>query len=309
MCDRLRGCPPWTRTWPSPAPELPGPRRSRRTHVSGDRRSGRVGGARMTGLRHESTRSSTPTPGRLLKTGSAALGTGEKGSLPASGRHVSGNWHGPSLTSPASQLAPGILKQGPRRSWSKNSASRPASRPLDLVFPRWDRGSLPEEIQEAVSTAVVEDENIDQAGRPITRSPAPIAGHMFHHLRGRADVDGEVREQEGGTTLRILLKLAEQSMATPGLPRPGEDSPFVRPLLRRTFCPTVNAGRSCARHHGGRRRGLEPIGLFASSEWAGLFLHLFSTRARSRRAAQTPLVASPDRRCPWCWLCRGPGLI
>jgi fructose-bisphosphate aldolase class II len=163
-----------------------------------------VVGGEEDGVANEINEKLYTTPEDYLKV-VAALGTGEKGRYLLAATF--GNVHG--VYKPGNvKLRPEILKQG-QEVVTKELGLPPGSKPFDLVF-HGGSGSLPEEIQEAVSYGVVKM-NIDtDAQYAFTR---PIAGHMFTNYDGVLKVDGEVGNKKAYDP-RSYLKLAEQSMAT-----------------------------------------------------------------------------------------------
>jgi fructose-bisphosphate aldolase class II len=161
-----------------------------------------VVGGEEDGVANEINEKLYTTPEDYLKT-VEALGTGEKGRFLLAATF--GNVHG--VYKPGNvKLRPEILKQG-QDVVSQRLGLPAGSKPLDLVF-HGGSGSLPEEIQEAVSYGVVKM-NIDtDAQYAFTR---PIAAHMFTNYDGVLKVDGEVGNKKTYDP-RSYLKLAEQSM-------------------------------------------------------------------------------------------------
>ncbi|HYS37374.1 MAG TPA: class II fructose-bisphosphate aldolase [Pseudonocardiaceae bacterium] len=172
-----------------------------KAHVILEIEVGVVGGEED-GVANEINEKLYTTPDDYLKT-VEALGTGEKGRFLLAATF--GNVHG--VYKPGNvKLRPEILRQG-QEVVSQKLGLPAGSKPLDLVF-HGGSGSLPEEIQEAVSYGVVKM-NIDtDAQYAFTR---PIAGHMFTNYDGVLKVDGEVGNKKAYDP-RSYLKLAEQSM-------------------------------------------------------------------------------------------------
>jgi fructose-bisphosphate aldolase, class II len=162
-----------------------------------------VVGGEEDGISHDINEKLYSAPGDFESTVDA-LGSGEKGRYLLAATF--GNVHG--VYKPGNvKLRPEILKQGQEAAAAK--LGLPAgSKPFDLVF-HGGSGSLPEEIQDAVSYGVVKM-NIDTDTQyAFTR---PIADHMFKNYDGVLKVDGEVGSKKAYDP-RSYLKVAEQAMA------------------------------------------------------------------------------------------------
>ena len=133
-----------------------------------------------------------------------ALGSGEKGRYLLAATF--GNVHG--VYKPGNvKLRPEVLKQGQEVAIEK--LGLPAgSKPFDLVF-HGGSGSLPEEIQEAVSYGVVKMNVDTDTQYAFTR---PIVTHMFTNYDGVLKIDGEVGNKKLYDP-RSYLKAAEVGMA------------------------------------------------------------------------------------------------
>jgi fructose-bisphosphate aldolase class II len=133
-----------------------------------------------------------------------ALGTGEKGRYLLAATF--GNVHG--VYKPGNvKLRPEILEQG-QQVIAAQLGLPAGSKPLDLVF-HGGSGSLPEEIEAAVSYGVVKMNVDTDTQYAFTR---PIAAHMFSKYDGVLKVDGEVGDKKAYDP-RGYLKAAEQGMA------------------------------------------------------------------------------------------------
>jgi fructose-bisphosphate aldolase class II len=133
-----------------------------------------------------------------------ALGSGEKGRYLLAATF--GNVHG--VYKPGNvKLRPEVLKQGQEVAIEK--LGLPAgSKPFDLVF-HGGSGSMPEEIQEAVSYGVVKMNVDTDTQYAFTR---PIVTHMFSNYDGVLKIDGEVGNKKLYDP-RSYLKAAEVGMA------------------------------------------------------------------------------------------------
>ena len=134
-----------------------------------------------------------------------ALGTGERG------RYMTaltfGNVHGAYKPGHV-KLRPEILKLA-QDAVADKLGLEAGSRPFDLVF-HGGSGSLPEEIQEAISYGVVKM-NIDTDTQyAYTR---PIADHMFRNYDGVLKVDGEIGSKKAYDP-RAWGRAGEAGMAT-----------------------------------------------------------------------------------------------
>jgi fructose-bisphosphate aldolase, class II len=134
-----------------------------------------------------------------------ALGAGDKGRYLLAATF--GNVHG--VYKPGNvKLRPEILKQGQDVAIAK--LGLPAgSKPFDLVF-HGGSGSLPEEIEEALSYGVVKMNVDTDTQYAFTR---PIVAHMFGNYDGVLKVDGEVGNKKVYDP-RSYMKAAEVGMAT-----------------------------------------------------------------------------------------------
>jgi len=133
-----------------------------------------------------------------------ALGGGEKGRYLLAATF--GNVHG--VYKPGNvKLRPVVLKEGQQVA-SRKLGLPEGSKPLDLVF-HGGSGSLPEEIQEAISYGVVKM-NIDTDTQyAFTR---PVADHMFKNYDGVLKIDGEIGNKKAYDP-RSWGKAAETGMA------------------------------------------------------------------------------------------------
>jgi len=133
----------------------------------------------------------------------AALGAGEKGRYLLAATF--GNVHG--VYKPGNvKLRPEVLKAG--QDVVADKLGKAGTKPFDLVF-HGGSGSLPEEIQEAVSYGVVKM-NIDTDTQyAFTR---PIVDHFFKNYDGLLKIDGEVGNKKVYDP-RSYLKAAEVGMA------------------------------------------------------------------------------------------------
>ncbi|HEY4008235.1 MAG TPA: class II fructose-bisphosphate aldolase [Pseudonocardia sp.] len=133
-----------------------------------------------------------------------ALGSGEKGRYLLAATF--GNVHG--VYKPGNvKLRPEVLKQGQEVAIEK--LGLPAgSKPFDLVF-HGGSGSMPEEIQQAVSYGVVKMNVDTDTQYAFTR---PIVAHMFSNYDGVLKIDGEVGNKKLYDP-RSYLKAAEVGMA------------------------------------------------------------------------------------------------
>jgi fructose-bisphosphate aldolase class II len=133
----------------------------------------------------------------------AALGSGENGRYLLAATF--GNVHG--VYKPGNvKLRPDVLKRGQQVASEKLGLPE-GSKPFDLVF-HGGSGSLPSEIQEALSYGVVKM-NIDTDTQyAFTR---PIVGHMFSNYDGVLKIDGEVGNKKAYDP-RSYLKAAETGM-------------------------------------------------------------------------------------------------
>ena len=133
-----------------------------------------------------------------------ALGAGEKGRYLLAATF--GNVHG--VYKPGNvKLRPEILKQGQDVAIAK--LGLPAgSKPFDLVF-HGGSGSLPEEIEEALSYGVVKMNVDTDTQYAFTR---PIVAHMFGNYDGVLKIDGEVGNKKVYDP-RSYMKAAEVGMA------------------------------------------------------------------------------------------------
>jgi fructose-bisphosphate aldolase class II len=105
------------------------------------------------------------------------------------------------------KLRPEVLKQGQEVAIEK--LGLPAgSKPFDLVF-HGGSGSMPEEIQQAVSYGVVKMNVDTDTQYAFTR---PIVAHMFSNYDGVLKIDGEVGNKKLYDP-RSYLKAAEVGMA------------------------------------------------------------------------------------------------
>jgi fructose-bisphosphate aldolase class II len=133
-----------------------------------------------------------------------ALGGGEKGRYLLAATF--GNVHG--VYKPGNvKLRPVVLKEGQEVATRKLGLAE-GSKPLDLVF-HGGSGSLPEEIQEAISYGVVKM-NIDTDTQyAYTR---PVADHVLRNYDGVLKVDGEIGNKKAYDP-RAWGKAAEAGMA------------------------------------------------------------------------------------------------
>jgi fructose-bisphosphate aldolase, class II len=163
-----------------------------------------VVGGEEDGVANEINEKLYTTPDDFLKT-IEALGTGEKGRYLLAATF--GNVHG--VYKPGNvKLRPEILEQGQEVA-TRELGLAAGSKPLDLVF-HGGSGSLPEEIEAAVSYGVVKMNVDTDTQYAFTR---PIAGHMLTKYEGVLKVDGEVGDKKAYDP-RSYLKAAEQGMAS-----------------------------------------------------------------------------------------------
>ncbi len=162
-----------------------------------------VVGGEEDGVANEINEKLYTTPADFLET-IEVLGTGEKGRYLLAATF--GNVHG--VYKPGNvKLRPEILEQGQEVTAGK--LGLPAgSKPLDLVF-HGGSGSLPEEIEAAVSYGVVKMNVDTDTQYAFTR---PITHHMFTRYDGVLKIDGEVGDKKAYDP-RGYLKAAEQGMA------------------------------------------------------------------------------------------------
>jgi fructose-bisphosphate aldolase class II len=140
------------------------------------------------------------TPEDALRT-AEVLGTGEKGRYLLAATF--GNVHG--VYKPGNvKLRPEILDSLQKAVGAKVGQDKP----FDLVF-HGGSGSLPEEIEAAVSFGVVKMNVDTDTQYAFTR---PIAGHMFTNYDGVLKIDGEVGNKKTYDP-RSYLKAAEAGMA------------------------------------------------------------------------------------------------
>jgi fructose-bisphosphate aldolase, class II len=132
------------------------------------------------------------------------LGSGEKGRYLLAATF--GNVHG-AYKPGAVKLRPDVLKRG--QAVAAQKLGLPAgSKPFDLVF-HGGSGSLPEEIEQAVSYGVVKMNVDTDTQYAFSR---PIADHFFKNYDGVLKIDGEVGNKKAYDP-RSYLKKAETSMA------------------------------------------------------------------------------------------------
>jgi fructose-bisphosphate aldolase class II len=163
-----------------------------------------VVGGEEDGVANEINEKLYTTPDDFQKT-IEALGTGEKGRYLLAATF--GNVHG--VYKPGNvKLRPEILEQGQEVA-TRQLGLAAGSKPLDLVF-HGGSGSLPEEIEAAVSYGVVKMNVDTDTQYAFTR---PIAGHMLTKYEGVLKVDGEVGDKKAYDP-RSYLKAAEQGMAS-----------------------------------------------------------------------------------------------